>query len=283
MSTFLEESIQRVRQSYFDELANNIVNMFSTNSIIDSVFAKNELSDSFEKFLKSMYTHKFEFNPLSGGFSLFLLIPPHLSAEEYEEFFGKPFSTSENNEQDYFYNTVYSIPFIADEFSPPPFSVKIEENKLINGAIPLAEEVTPANQMNVSYYETKDLMVYSLHSIWLKYIEEVKLGKIKPNDYYIENGILDYAAAAFILRFDQNLNVSYLGYVIGMVLNSLNPQDIVQQKIPNDIAKVNIPYSLFWYTEFTYYELTARGYTIKEPNGHPYLEKLKQLLSVYYK
>jgi hypothetical protein len=280
--SLIDTAVQRIRKAYFDEVIKNLSFITSDITYLNDKVAKEELKNSFEKFMKNYYLSKFEYSPLTGGFSLFMMVPPYLSGGNYKEVFGVPYSGSENENQKFFHTTVISLPFLAIDFSPPQISAKIDENKLLNGSIPVVEEIWPGNSIDVTYYETKELMVYTFHKIWMDYIEEVRLGVIEPAPEMIENGIIDYATAAFVLRFTPDLDLVYLGYLVGLVPTSRNPGDIVKGSLGyNEIQTVSIPYSLFTYTEFTYFELLMHGYSIQNPNGHPWLEKLKSLFNFY--
>jgi len=279
---FLDSVVGRIRQSYFNEVLYNISKIFSDPNLSKSNSAKVELRNSFEKFMRNYFLDKFYYHPLSGGFSLFLMIPPYLSAEKYKKIFGVPFSSPNDEKQKFFHTTLVSLPFIASEFSPPQISAKLDENKLLKGSIPVVEEIWPGNSINVTFYETKELMVYTFHKIWMDYIEEVRMGIVEPDEEIIKNGLLDYAAASFVLRFSPNLDLLYLGYLVGLVPTSRNPGDIIKGHLEyNDVQTVSFNYSFFYYTEFTYFELMLHGYTIEKPNGHPWLEKLNKLFKYY--
>jgi len=285
MSSILDNITERIRNAYIGELFNNIWYIFSKYDLEKyrkDKFAQNELRNSFEKFLFNYYSDRLYFSPDWGGLTLFILIPPYLSAPPYKELFGVPFETPENEEQKFFFTLIKSLPFVVSNFQLPQFSAKVDEDKLINGSIPKIEEISVSNATTVEYYETNELMVYTFHKIWMDYIEDVKMGKIMPDEIAWKYGFIDYAGGAFILKFDQILELKYLGYMVGLIPNVRNPNDIVKPlSNNNDIKIVSISYNFFTYTEFTYYELAARGYTLQEPNGHPWLEKLNQIINIY--
>ena len=283
--SIIDGIVDRLNKAYIGELLESIWDTYSFvgDRFLDrDKYPKRSVLDSFEKFILNFYLDRNYLVPLSGGISMFILVPPYLSAPEYREIFGEPFLSADNNEQDFFKSYIKAVPILAMEYSPPQFGTKMSEDKLINGSIPHIDEITPSNNMNVTYYETKELLVYTFHKIWMDYIVDVRSGRVLPDEYVWKNGYLDYAGAAFILKFSQTLDLQYLGYAVGLIPTSRNPGDIVKPNNQNsDISTVNIPYSFYWYTEFTYYELAARGYTLKNPNGHPWLEKLNKLIKVY--
>ena len=138
----------------------------------------------------------------------------------------------------------------------------------------------PSNSMDVTYYETKDLLVYTFHKIWMDNIDDVKMGRVIPDESVWRDGYLDYAAAAFILKFTDELDLIYLGYAVGLIPTGRDPSAIVSRE-SQDISTISFSYSFFWYNEFTYYELAMRGYTLKNPNGHPWLQKLNEVIKIY--
>jgi hypothetical protein len=277
----LDSMIEKLQKAHISELLNNIWDIYSFTGAEPSKKEKNVVLDSVEKFFLNFYTSRWFYNPLTHGFSLFILIPPYLSAPEYKEVFGEPFMKPSNNEQNFFKTYIKSVPVLAFDFKPPQINTKISEDKLIKGTIPHIDEIIPSNSIDVTYYETKELLVYTFHKIWLDYIDDVKMGRIKPEDSIWENGYLHYAGAAFVLRFTSELDLVYLGYAVGLIPTGRDPSSIVTTQTHQDVSTVSFTYQFFWYNEFTYYELAMRGYTLKNPNGHPWLTKLNQVIKIY--
>ena len=100
--TVIDNIVEKLRQSYVTELLTNIWDVYSFAGASPPKKQKNIVLDSVEKFFLNFYTSKWFYNPLSHGLSLFILIPPYLSASEYKEIFGEPFMKPDNKEQDFF-------------------------------------------------------------------------------------------------------------------------------------------------------------------------------------
>jgi len=248
----------------------------------------NERSNRIQSTLAELYKElhsitKYQFHPdFNSHFNLVILLPPHLSAPEYEEIFGKPFEINPNENQKFFYKTIKSIPILVSNISLPTRSVRITENKLITGSLPVPEEVTTDNQITVTYYETFNQNIYTFHKIWIEYIDEVSKGIVKPDDYYIENGYIDFASSMFVLKFDVLGQLKKLIYATQLIPISINPNEILNIE-SSDIYQVTITYQIYTYEEFDYYELEQRGVTINNPQNHPFLLKLRQVLSYWVK
>jgi len=244
-----------------------------------------EVIDLFRAFYYSLD----DYNPDINGFTLFFLVPPHLSSPQFQGFVGIPTDVKK-----FFTYLNSAVPFLAVDIQLPTKQVKIGEFNLRVGGIPLAEEVEYSTDLTVRYLDTKELHVYSLHSIWLKYIEEVSIGLIKPGNYvsgsaedkaklgtdsdYIANGNLDYATCAYVLKFTPDFKLTYFGRITGMIPQSLSPNDIITSRTSNEISMINVPYTIAFYHEFTYPELELSGVSISNPGNNIFLRDFKDKL-----
>jgi len=234
---------------------------------------RNTLSSIVSTFYSSMY----KYNPSINGYELFFLLPPHLSG--YEDKFGTPDNPS-------FYVFRYlggAVPFLASNISPPSYSVKTGQYTLRTGAIPIAEEVEVSPSFSVTYFETQDLTVYSFHSVWIEYIHEVAKGYISPAEEYIIEGKLDYPSAGFILKFTPDGKLTYFARVAGIYPTSLPTGDLFGNRGNSDITTISITYMCPFYDEFTYPELEMQGYSLDNPNGHPWLEDFREKIMTFLK
>jgi len=264
--------------------------------LYDTIFSKENYpyADSeFLKILKSYYYNIEDYNPDINGYVFFFLVPPHLSAKEYEKFIGTP-----NNPTDFFRYFNTAVPFLATNVQLPSTQVKVSEYDLRTGGIPLADEVENSNQLSVTYLDTKELHVYSLHSIWIEYINEVSKGIVKPGNYisgsstvdktslgtdsdYIADGNMDYITCAYVIKFTPDLKISYFARLTGIFPTTRNPQDIVGDRTNKSITLVNIPYVVAFYHEFTYPELIGNNITIENPQLNIFLKDFKNKLYNY--
>jgi len=250
----------------------NIFNLHSpeTKSNIGTTFT--------ELFKKLHYLETHGFHPdFNGNYNLVLMIPPHLSAPEYEEIFGKPFEINNGN---ILANTVKFIPILIENITLPSKQVRISESKLITGFIPVPEEVSEENQLSITYRNDYHGYLYTFHKLWIEYIDEVGKGLIRPNDYYIENSCLDYVAAFYILSFNPQAELKKLIYIPFAIPTGINPNEVIKFG-SNDINTISISYSIYTYDEFDYFELEARGVTLNNPQNHPFLKKLHTLLTYW--
>ena len=250
----------------------NIFNLHSpeTKSNIGTTFT--------ELFKKLHYLETHGFHPdFNGNYNLVLMIPPHLSAPEYEEIFGKPFEINNGN---ILANTVKFIPILVENITLPSKQVRISESKLITGSIPVPEEVSEENQLSITYRNDYHGYLYTFHKLWIEYIDEVGKGLIRPNDYYIENSCLDYVAAFYILSFNPQAELKKLIYIPFAIPTGINPNEVIKFG-SNDINTISISYSIYTYDEFDYFELGARGVTLNNPQNHPFLKKLHTLLTYW--
>jgi len=238
---------------------------------------------------RSFYYNLDDYNPDISGYVLFFLVPPHLSAKEYEGFVGAP-----DNLKRFFVYLNSAVPFLATSITPVSIQVKVADYDLRTGSIPMAEEVDNSHDFTVQYIDTKYLHIYSLHSIWINYIAEVSKGVIKPGNYigrsspdkdilgtdsdYIADGNIDYATCAFILKFSPDLKLTYFARAAGLFPTNLSPSDIIGNRANPELSIVNIPYTCAFYNEFTYPELEEAGVSIENPGNNIFLRDFKEKL-----
>jgi len=246
---------------------------------------------------KSFYYNLDDYNPDINGYVLFFLTPPHLSSPDFEGFIGTP-----DNLKAFFTYLNTAIPFLATQVTLPTIQVKVGEYNLRTGGIPTAEEVEITNDLTVQYIDTKYLHVYSLHSLWVEYINEVSKGIIKPGNYisrtasvnksqlgipncpdYIADGNIDYATCAYILKFSPDFKLTYFARATGIFPTNLTPNDIIGNRASNELTIVNIPYTCAFYKEFTYPELEASGVSIENPGNNIFLRDFKEKLYNFLK
>ena len=244
---------------------------------------------------KTFYYNLDDYSPDISGYTLFFLVPPHLSSPEFTGFVGTP-----NSLTGFFSYLNTAIPFLATEVNVPSIQVKVSEYNMRKGSIPIADEVAPTGDLTVRYIDTKYLHVYSLHSIWVKYIDEVQKGIIKPGNYisskpyvnpsvvgtssdYIADGNIDYMTCAFVLKFTPDFRLTYFARLTGIFPNALTPQDIIGNRTSPELTIVNISYVCAFINEFTYPELEAAGITLENPGPNIFLRDFKNKLSNFLK
>jgi hypothetical protein len=275
-------------QGIIDELIHYATTAFIDNhsheliSLNDSNYTYFTLQSLYSKFLAQLLKDEKNFHPdISTPHSFVLMIPPHLSAKEYQDIFGNPFDSTTNN-TDITSKIIKTIPLIAEEVQLPTRTTKVSEIKLITGSIPVAEEITTDNQLSVTYIADKDQLIYTFHKIWIEYISEVTKGLIKPADEYIQNGLIDYVAAFFIIRFDQLARLRKLIYIPYAIPLGINTNESVSYR-QNDLIKITVNYQILTYEEFDYFELEHRGVTLDNPQNHPFVTKLIEALKFWDK
>ena len=257
----------------FKELAKNIYNY----RLDDEKIVKNT-GEIINKIFKTFYSNLSNYSPDITGYTLFFLTPPHLSSPDFEKVLGRP-----DNLTSFFKYLNVAFPLLAIDINLPSFNVKVGEFSLRTGGIPMAEEVETTKEISVTYVETSNLHIYTLHSIWIEYIKEILKGKIAPANIYIEEGIIDYATCAYVLKFDLTGKLMYFGRLTGIFPVSLNPKDIIGSRHENTLSMVNVNYVCAFYNEFTYFELEKQGYSLDNPNGHEFLEDFVEKLSNFLK
>ena len=244
------------------------------------------------KIFKNFYFSLDDYDPDINGYTLFFLVPPHLSSPEFTKLVGTPSSV-----QRFYTYLNAAVPFLATSVTPPTIQVKIGEYNLRTGGIPMAEEVEKTNDLTVQYIDTKYLHVYSLHSIWIEYIDEVSKGIIKPGNYisksspvkdqlgtdsdYIADGNIDYATCAYILRFSPDFKLTYFARATGIFPNSISPSDIVGNRANPELTIVNVSYTCAFYHEFTYPELEGAGVSISNPGDNLFLRDFSRKLHMF--
>ena len=260
------------------EVLNDIVKL--TKGIykyrLDNKDLKDNLSETIRNIFYTFYNTLSYYNPDINGITLFFLVPPHLSSPEYQKVLGDP-----SNLTPYFRYLGVAIPFLAVNFSAPSRQAKIGEYSLRTGGIPTVDEIEVSGDLSVTYIETRDLHVYTFHKLWFQYIEDVSSGIIMPDEKYVVEGNIDYATCAYILKFDLAGNLTYFARCGGIFPSSLSSNELLGQRSDRNLTTLQITYMCPFFNDFTYFELEKQGYTLDNPNGHPFLEDFKSKISKF--
>jgi hypothetical protein len=199
------------------------------------------------------------FHPDINGFTIIVLIPPDLS--------GYPFSSSDSDISSGVISSItHRAPFLALDFTPPETTVNTSE--LTSGSsirIPFAISKQSGGNLSISYIETSDLAIKTLHNIWVQYIHDVLHGIVDPSSKYIEEsnfnpllnsnefGALDYATSAYVIRYKPDMKTAiYIGKAVGIFPVNLPSKEVIGVRSSNELTMLNVNYICADYVETTF-------------------------------
>ena len=200
-----------------------------------------------------------DFMPDVNGYVLIFMIPPHLS--------GYNLNPSPGN---FLGEASKLIPFVGIDASPPSSQVTVAEINGTFGGIPYGTKVSNANQINITYLDTADIQIFSMHKTWETYIRDVTIGQVKPDDSYMGGGgsalgytyesdfcYIDYLASAYVLKFrpstlgsDIEENIVYVGKAVGIFPLSLPHKELIGRRDANELTILPITYNSSIYREY---------------------------------
>ena len=209
---------------------------------IDIIRVFEKLADKYEnKLIKFNSTILHTIQPDINGYSFAFLIPPDLSGWEI-------------NEAD-IDKVVKMVTFAAVDITPPTIQVNTESVRHRTGGLPYATEVSPGEQLSVTYIDTSDMMIYALHYAWVDYIKKVTRGLVEPSDDYIspngnEYGCIDYYGGMIIAKYRPTLDEPVmLGYAAGIFPQSIPSKETIGTRTSNEITTLPITYFCSEYKE----------------------------------
>lgn len=228
-----------------------------TSKLLESFYRNNEIygkNKSITSVLKYFYTQLYrEYQPDITGYSLVFMVPPDLSG------YGLDQNSGFLKEVSKFFT------FAAIDFTPPASQVNTEKITARTGAIPFAIEVQETEQVSITYIENKSLDVYRFHHIWREYIRQVTEGMIRPSNEYLDSGRIDYAASAFVVKFNMTFDSIdqvdeskfgeiFIGKCTGIFPQSLPNKELIGQRTGNELTTLPITYFCANYREALYGE-----------------------------
>ena len=103
-----------------------------------------------------------------------------------------------------------------------------------------------ANDISITYSETKNLDILKIHKCWVEYIEYVRRGLMKPSQDTIVSRTIDFTCSIyyFLLDFDMETILYYSKYT-GVAPTSI-PYDVLQSNVTEknrDIIDMQINYT----------------------------------------
>ena len=183
----------------------------------------------------------YDTQPDINGYTFVFFVPPDLSGYNISDKFMM--------------ETCNYMTFAGIDITPPNVQVNTESINTRSGGIPYATEVTTTEQFTVTFIDDIDMRIYTLHHMWIKYIEEVTLGLVDPDDkYYDENsdefGAIDYFGAAYIAKYKPSSDEPILvGYCAGIFPASKPIKETIGSRASNEITMLPITYFCTIYDE----------------------------------
>ena len=223
---------------------------------VDSIYTNNTVSEM-KYFNNQLFKN---FSPDINGYNLVFMVPPDFTFLEVD-----PMSSEYRYIQDF----RKLVTFAAVDFTPPQQQVQSETVSSRNGGIPYATEVGPSEQCSITFIDNSSLDIFNFHLIWVDYIKKLIEGEIDvygefqgsgpgkdfmtydngANELY---GALDYAASAFIVKYDPSMKlIKYVGKVTGIYPQSLPSKELLGQRTSNEITTLPFTYFCAYYEEST--------------------------------
>jgi hypothetical protein len=202
--------------------------------------------------MRYFYSQLFsEYIPDITGYTLLFVIPPHLSG--YENTGNANYT--QGNDGGFMDYVGKMAPVLATSFSPPQLQMASSAISGTSGSQQYASELQVTDNLSVSYMETNNLDVYAFHRTWVNYIFEIMEGNLSPDEYYIENKIIDYCASFYFVKFRQDFEyITYIGKAIGCFPKELPSMDIIGNRASNELTTVNFNYVVSDFQEVTFRE-----------------------------
>ena len=138
--------------------------------------------------------------------------------------------------------TASVFPLLAMEFSPPETTVKAtEETSGSSIRIPYATGKMSGGQLSINFIEDDELSVTKFHTDWVNYISDVVYGHRNPSNP--TSGELDYATAAYVVKFRPNMrDITYIGQAKGVFPINIPSKELLGSRQTNDLAMIGMNY-----------------------------------------
>ena len=183
----------------------------------------------------------FDFYPDITGFTICLFVPPPLLGAT--EFVGLN-------------DFKKLICFAAVDFSPPQLQIESERISSRSGGVPYVTEVTPTQQLNVTFIDNSSLIIYNYHLYWTHYIHNILEGYIEPPGEFINDpnselyGGLDYAGSFYFVKFDPSFTeIKFVSKATGVFPQILPSKELIGQRSSNELATLPYSYTCAYYEE----------------------------------
>lgn len=213
-------------------------------------FLNNIVDNDINQFLQYVMTYFNSqlfnfFNPDINGFTLgFFIMPPFLSLDRTKI------------DVNWLYDVQKLITFASIDYTPPQRQVESERAKARVGGIPYATEISPTDQLSVTYIDNSNLDIYAFHCRWVDYMKDLLEGFTKPDSSYLDYsqpdmyGALDYAGSFYILKCDPSMScIKYVGKATGIFPLGLPNKEIFGQRTTNEITTYPMSYACTYYEE----------------------------------
>lgn len=189
-----------------------------------------------------------DFSPDISGYTLIFMVPPPLTGfsstlgnANYEQF-GAGFTGELGR----------LVPLLATNYVPPSIQMNSSVLSGPSGSQHYPTNISITENMSVTYIDTINLDVYAYHVTWLDYIYQILEGTLEPSDSYINNKMIDYMGAFYIVKWQPDMeSIQYIGKAVGCMPKELPTSEVVGNRSSNELTNITFNYTVSNYFETT--------------------------------
>jgi hypothetical protein len=211
--------------------------------------SEEEIHDVFKQFYDYFYNRTYEYD--INGYNLILFNPPSFSAFTSTQETQKPKESSSLDKNRILDTYIRDTIMMAIDYTPHEISVstsQIDLTSSLNFQYPT--DTNHGGNISVTYLDTDDLRIYSLHSIWLKYIFYCNQGYLVPDKFYIESNTIDYLASIYSLKFKADMETPTLATkAMGVFPTSLPVKETLGVRGQHELTLTTVNYSTLYYMD----------------------------------
>ena len=168
-----------------------------------------------------------DFSPDISGYTLIFMVPPPLTGfsstlgnANYEQF-GAGFTGELGR----------LVPLLATNYVPPSIQMN---SSVLSG--PSGSQHYPTN----------------ISITGLDYIYQILEGTLEPSDSYINNRMIDYMGAFYIVKWQPDMeSIQYIGKAVGCMPKELPTSEVVGNRSSNELTNITFNYTVSNYFETT--------------------------------
>jgi hypothetical protein len=210
---------------------------------IGSDLSGNKVLNYFNQMLFGLPVDGVQFSPDINGYTLIFLLPPYLSGYNLKADMSSSIG-----------KILKKVCFLAMDFTPPSIQVTASEVMTKSGSIPYAVEVISSGQMSISFLDNDKLELFGFHKSWVSYIEDVTRGVISPSSEFLENGEIDYASSAYIIKFKPTKSLTwgdiiYVGKATGIFPLNIPDKEVLGRRDSHELTMLPINYTCTLYRQ----------------------------------